>query len=435
MINKGKWKTDDVIHVRPPSPPRPPPAPPSAGGRPRKVTKPPAAAASAAEGVAARDAGADEADADEADADKADADEADADEEDAGDAEPATSAAAGAGLAAASASKDARGNRLTEVQILQLRRLMHKSRTKGGVVVAMYSVREALDIAVAEPYSMNVSRGTVGNYHKLEKAAVAAGTPTTAENIAAAMKAADDALREKTSVNNAKAKAAALMSGDVDLTTDESRNGVFKLAWLAEAKAATLSAADLPGFGPRLVAAIVRSIHATHKIPDDAPWTPSIRWARDFMTNALRFAPRAVTSKLASLEATTEMASLFELLKNTLALDIVDGVMPRLIVFTDETGIGYMSNDGKRWAKIGSIRVKGELYDLKRQYTATLSFTATGRMLPPQLIYEGKTQRVLPRRLPGTEEWLFNYTSNHWSNQEMKLRLLDSFDKCVALAS
>ena len=67
MINKGKWKTDDVIHVRPPSPPRPPPAPPAAGGRPRKVMKAPAAAASAAEGVAGRDAGADEADADEAD--------------------------------------------------------------------------------------------------------------------------------------------------------------------------------------------------------------------------------------------------------------------------------------------------------------------------------------------------------------------------------
>ena len=50
--------------------------------------------------------------------------------------------------------------------------------------------------------------------------------------------------------------------------------------------------------------------------------------------------------------------------------------------------------------------------DDKRQITALFGATLEGQFLPPQIIYQGKTEACLPRiRFPS--DWHVTYTPNH----------------------
>ena len=52
----------------------------------------------------------------------------------------------------------------------------------------------------------------------------------------------------------------------------------------------------------------------------------------------------------------------------------------------------------------------------KRQITAIFCGALTGELLPPQLIYQGKTSACLPR-YSFPDDWHVTYTPNHWSNE------------------
>jgi len=140
-------------------------------------------------------------------------------------------------------------------------------------------------------------------------------------------------------------------------------------------------------------------------------------------------APHAATTKKASPEAEAKMQKLFAILLDVLAIDLFDGVsvvMQRLVISIDETGISLLPRETMRWVAEGSKRVPGSAYDDKRAYTCTLCFSMTGEIAVVQLIYDGKTSKSLPNRNPDTPaDWLIDHTSNHWSNQEMKNKLID----------
>ena len=63
--------------------------------------------------------------------------------------------------------------------------------------------------------------------------------------------------------------------------------------------------------------------------------------------------------------------------------------------------------------------------DDKREITAVLAATATGKYLPPQLLYKGTTNRCHPVVTfpPGWDIW---HSSNHWSNEDTMKRYLDT---------
>ena len=48
--------------------------------------------------------------------------------------------------------------------------------------------------------------------------------------------------------------------------------------------------------------------------------------------------------------------------------------------------------------------------------TALFAGSMTGDFLPPQLIYQGKTQRSLPK-IDFPADWHVTFSTNHWSNQ------------------
>jgi hypothetical protein len=55
--------------------------------------------------------------------------------------------------------------------------------------------------------------------------------------------------------------------------------------------------------------------------------------------------------------------------------------------------------------------------DDKRQMTVLMACTKSGSLLPPQLIYQGKTDACHPN-YDFPEEWDIYHTESHWSNSQ-----------------
>lgn len=62
--------------------------------------------------------------------------------------------------------------------------------------------------------------------------------------------------------------------------------------------------------------------------------------------------------------------------------------------------------------------------DDKRQITAVLAATLTGKYLPPQVIYKGKTPRCHPK-VPVPGGWDVWHSENHWSNEDTMKRYIE----------
>ena len=41
----------------------------------------------------------------------------------------------------------------------------------------------------------------------------------------------------------------------------------------------------------------------------------------------------------------------------------------------------------------------------------------SGQFLPMQLIYQGTTDRCLPKSVEFRDDWIVTYAANHWSNE------------------
>lgn len=60
----------------------------------------------------------------------------------------------------------------------------------------------------------------------------------------------------------------------------------------------------------------------------------------------------------------------------------------------------------------------------KRQITALLSCTMSGKLLPPQILYQGKTDQCHPPTTFPTD-WDIFHSENHWSNEDTMKRFVD----------
>ena len=58
--------------------------------------------------------------------------------------------------------------------------------------------------------------------------------------------------------------------------------------------------------------------------------------------------------------------------------------------------------------------------------TAVLAATASGQLLPPQLLYQGKTDKCLPAAVNFPKDWDVHHSPNHWSNTETMVRYIDT---------
>ena len=87
-----------------------------------------------------------------------------------------------------------------------------------------------------------------------------------------------------------------------------------------------------------------------------------------------------------------------------------------LILNWDQTAINYVPIFNWTMAKKGTHKVSIAGIDNKRQITLVLAATMTGKLLPIQLVYQGKTKEsLLPVDFPAS--WDVTFSLNHWCNE------------------
>ena len=126
---------------------------------------------------------------------------------------------------------------------------------------------------------------------------------------------------------------------------------------------------------------------------------------------------------------TQKQTALLDMLLDTLAVDLAEGVLPELIVGSDEYGQYLFPQSEYAWDATGAVEVLVDIHDDKRQFTGNILHNAKGDLIGWHGIYQGTTGRVLPsleaRSIAGAQSFLFSKTANHWSNLTEKKRLVD----------
>ena len=108
---------------------------------------------------------------------------------------------------------------------------------------------------------------------------------------------------------------------------------------------------------------------------------------------------------------------------------IVDAVQENkipaeLVINFDQTGVKLVPTSEWTMAAEGANQVEITGCDDKREITAVLGISMAGKMLPPQVIYAGKTDRCHPEfNFPST--WNITHSENHWSNEVTMLEYAD----------
>ena len=137
-------------------------------------------------------------------------------------------------------------------------------------------------------------------------------------------------------------------------------------------------------------------------------------WARSLL-NRMGMVKRRVSSK-AKIDVHNFVCIKEEFLLDVKNVISMDKIPPSLVINWDQTAIQYVSISSWTMEQEGAKRVEIARKDDKRQITAILACTMSGDVLPPQLVYQGKTPRCLPQ-VEFPKQWHITYTENHWCNE------------------
>ena len=150
------------------------------------------------------------------------------------------------------------------------------------------------------------------------------------------------------------------------------------------------------------------------------PITIASYWTKSFLSR-MNFVKRRGSST-AKVTVTN-----FEAVKEQFLIDVnavveMEDIPPELILNWDQTAISIVPGSTWTMEAKGSKRVEIVGVGDKQQITAVFCGALTGKFLPPQLIYQGKTPACLPRyKFPSDWHVTYMYTPNHWSKEdEMK---------------
>ena len=86
-----------------------------------------------------------------------------------------------------------------------------------------------------------------------------------------------------------------------------------------------------------------------------------------------------------------------------------------MIINCDETGLSIVPTSEYTYEKLGSKQVTMHGKSDKRQITMVASISFSGDVLPPQIIYKGKTDRSHPKEVNFNESWLIDNSESHWT--------------------
>ena len=93
-----------------------------------------------------------------------------------------------------------------------------------------------------------------------------------------------------------------------------------------------------------------------------------------------------------------------------------------LVLNFDQTSFSYITvgNNTLEFVGAKSVPVKGK--GKGKQITETFAVSATGRFLPMQLIYTGKTKRCHPQGIEFPFGFDDTHSLNYWSNDELAMQ-------------
>jgi hypothetical protein len=164
-----------------------------------------------------------------------------------------------------------------------------------------------------------------------------------------------------------------------------------------------------------LTACLGRSWFATHTLSD---------WCVKAFLKRNDFSLRQVTTKDASTPVAKEFVAVVEsaFLIRVAATIRLCKIFPEMVVNADQTGVLFFSEYTRTYEKRGVRRVKiNTTANNKQQVTAMLATSASGNLLPPQVIFAGKTVRCLKdiKDVVSTfSTWNITWSPSHWSTTE-----------------
>jgi hypothetical protein len=98
-----------------------------------------------------------------------------------------------------------------------------------------------------------------------------------------------------------------------------------------------------------------------------------------------------------------------------------NNVHNKLIINFDQTGVNILPSSSYTMEKEGAKQVSIIGVEDKRQITAVFAIDMDGNLLPPQLIYAGRTDKCHPKfQFP--DEWEIDHTESHWSTAASMVR-------------
>jgi len=101
------------------------------------------------------------------------------------------------------------------------------------------------------------------------------------------------------------------------------------------------------------------------------------------------------------------------------ALYLMHSVPDCVVVNSDQTGVHLKPFLERTYEVKGAKQVLSLGKEDKRQFTVLGSVTVDGVLLPLQVVFQGKTGRVLPMNaaavIAALEGWHLTHNANHWS--------------------
>ena len=149
-------------------------------------------------------------------------------------------------------------------------------------------------------------------------------------------------------------------------------------------------------------------------------------WARGILRSMEWVKRKATTGKVEP--STRFLAEEKFTFQKAISIYVYDHDIPTgLIINLDQTPLSYVSPGKYTFNMKGAkhVPIKGD-YD-KRQITATFAVSASGYILPMQLICAGETKRCLPK-FTFPRSFHVTNTKNHWSNQ---VKVTEYFEKVI----
>ena len=111
---------------------------------------------------------------------------------------------------------------------------------------------------------------------------------------------------------------------------------------------------------------------------------------------------------------------LHEISRKVLLHSIPDG----LIINADETPPKFVATDNIAMTAKGQKHISRAGSNDKRSITLTVCESLDGKILPLQLIYKGKTQKLLPN-VNFPDGFCLSYNEKHCSNEKETVRLME----------